>query len=144
MSRFLDFLDAPLGDASKVMAFLAGGRFDGDSASIAAPAPELIAVAPCDGSCARDPLAGGRRCGLPTHWHDVAEGDSLGDVPRHAAYYVLVRTQPAPSGMRAALYVSAGHERPARAEMTRARNDFERRIRRLADHHQRPERGIAA
>lgn len=132
MSKLLDFFDAPKGDASKVMCFLAGGRYDGDRASIVAPAPELMAVSPCDGSCRELTTAGVKSCGQPTHWHDVNRGDELGDVPRHAAYYVLVRTEPASSGMRAALYANAGHERPTRRAMRRAVSDFERNVRERA------------
>lgn len=142
MTSLIDYFEQPTGDrAGKVMCFLQGGRYGGDRGSIAGEAPELLAVVPCD--CAVDLIGRHRRsgvwlpgrsvdCGQPTHWHDVDRGDELGDIPRHAGYYVLVRTEPAPSGMRAALYVSAGHERPTRAEMARAASDFERMVRERA------------
>lgn len=134
-AKLIDWAEQPKGDpAGKAMCFLQGGRYNGDRASIVAPAPDLIAVAPCDHlSCVhrvekRDGSETYRTCGMATHWHDVAEGDEQGDVPKHAAYYVLVRSEPAPSGMVAALYWSAGHERPTRAAMALAVNDFERTV----------------
>ncbi len=129
MTGLLDYLAEPKGDpAGKAMCFLQGGRYGGDRGSVQAPAPGLIAVSPCDcGSLSEE------RCGQPTHWHDVSKADELGDLPRHAAYYVLVQTQPAPSGMVGALYWYAGHERPTLAEIVRAQNDFERTVRQRAE-----------
>lgn len=145
MSRLDDFLEAPRGDASRVQAFLFGGRFSGDSASIVPPCPDLIAVVPCDGSCAVAEFNAGRRgrtCGAPTHWHDVSRGDELGDVPRHAAYYVLAHVVPWTSGMRRARYVSVGHERPTRLVRRAAINDFEARLRAVEERHR--QKGRAA
>lgn len=133
MSSLLDYLFEPLGhESSRAMCFLQGGRYGGDRASVRAPAPQLMAVVSCDGSCIED--GGLTACGMRTHWHDVEKADELGDLPKskHAAYYVLVDSRPAPSGMVAALYWSAGHERPTEAELTRARNDFERTMRQRA------------
>lgn len=137
MTSLIDYLAEPLGDeAGKAMCFLQGGRYNGDRGSVHAPAPELLAVTPCDGSCL-GPIEGSAvpaiaSCGMQTHWHDVARADELGDLPRHAAYYVLVDTRPAPSGMVAALYWSAGFERPAENEVRRAKADFERTVRQRA------------
>lgn len=115
---------------SKVAVFLNGGRYGGDRASVAGPAPEVLVVSPCDGSCRVDALREGRPpvpCGMATHWHDLERADELGDAPRHAAYYVLVDERDAPSGMSAALYLSVGHERPTGAERERARREFDAR-----------------
>lgn len=136
-SALTDFLDAPKGDTSKIACFLDGGRFNGDRGSIGAPAPDVIYVVACDCGAPSQFGAvalpeGSSWCGSFTHWHTLAEMDELGDAPRHGEFYVLVKTQPAPSGMRAALYASAGHERPTRAEIARARNSFDRRVRSLA------------
>lgn len=127
MNRLTDFLTAPLGGSSKVACFLQGGRYSGDAGSIEPPAAECLYVTPCD--CGN----GEGSCGSLTHWHELSKLDELGDAPRHGAYYVLVNTQPAPSGMIGALYVSAGFERPTANEMQRARDDFERGLRSKAE-----------
>lgn len=140
-------LDAPRGDESKVQAWLFGGRFSGDGASIVPPLPDLLAVVPCDGSCAVAEFNSGRpgrNCGQATHWHDVSRGDELGDVPAHAAYYVLAHVVPAPSGMRRARYVSVGHERPTRIEQRAAINTFEARLRAVEARHTQRRGGKAA
>lgn len=122
MNRLTDFLSAPRGGSSKVACFLQGGRYSGDRGSIEPPAAECLYVVPCN--CGHEGA-----CGSETHWHELSELDKLGDAPKHGAYYVLVRTEPARSGMIGALYVSAGFERPTPAEMARARDDFERGLR---------------
>lgn len=130
-SGLLNWLDAPLGDGSKVACFLEGGRYDGDRASVAPPAARVLYVTVCDGSCVVDAFKAGelaRSCGMPTHWHDLEELDLRGDAMRNGAYYVLVATAPLPSGMRWALYWNAGHERPTRREIEGAQQDFERRF----------------
>lgn len=124
--KLLDWVTAPYGDpAGKAMCFMQGGAFNGDRGSIIAPAPELLAIHPCNCS----PAGLEAPCNQATHWHDVALGEELGDIPRHSAYYVLVRSEPAPSGMVAALYWHAGYERPTQADIQRARNDFDRTLR---------------
>lgn len=119
----------------RVRCFLAGGRFSGDSASIVAPPPELMYVVECDGSCKADKLREGEvptLCGMPTHWHDIDELDTLGDAPRNGRWYVLGEVRDAASGMEAALYLDAGHDRPTRNELANFRRRREHRARRLA------------